>query len=89
MSGVHPPLGSTDCPARACANLVLADGEIASAPASISSATASALFSCAAQMRAVSPNSDSGVSTLAPRTSSALIASVLPVRAAVISTVSP
>ncbi len=60
-----------------------------SAPASMSAFAASALFSAAAHIRAVCPFQPSFALTVAPCASSALIAGTLPVRAAVISAVSP
>ena len=60
-----------------------------SAPASINAFAAPALFSAAAHIRAVCPFQPSFAFTLAPWASSALTAGTLPVRAAVISAVSP
>ena len=62
---------------------------LTSAPASISTFTASAWFSAAAHISAVWPAVGSTVSTVAPLASSIFTASALPVLAAVISTVSP
>ena len=60
-----------------------------SAPASMSAFAAPALFSAAAHIRAVCPFQPSFAFTLAPWASSTLTAGTLPVRAAVISAVSP